>query len=476
MRPSTPSTSNLRLLRTALATTVVLLAVLHGVALAAGPTVLVRVHQRSGVASTYFQLRGRAGTTVRAGTLELVNPTAARIAVRLDPVDGITTDTLGSAYRLRGAAIHGPTRWLRIEHPAVTIPPHGHVQVPVSLAVPHSAKPGDYLAGVAVEALHQVHRLNRAHGLAIGETDRYGVGVELSIPGPRHPLVRFTGARLEREPSGLAFLLLAHNPGNVILKNAHGWALVTQGDRRVAAETITPGTFVTGSAIQYPVPARAEQPREGTRYRVRAKLYYQGGVAYLDTLVVFGHRAAVTQQLYGGPKASSGGWFRWWFGVIAAAALLLLLVGYTRRRRRRPLALAAAIALLERELATGRELSVVHIALGQGSRSARRELLELLRGRVRPSDRICDLEADGLLIVLPATGAGMASAFASDLSTLLDGSGLVESIGAASAAPGMEALDLLANAKGGREGGSNDLDELNLTVPESGDRGAPTGQ
>jgi hypothetical protein len=105
-----------------------------------------------------------------------------------------------------------------------------------------------------------------------------------------------------REPRGLAFLLAANNPGNVILKGVHGWVRVSDGNRIVSATKIQPGTFVSGTAIRYPLLALHEQPAPGKSYRVRGALYYAGGVARLDTTVRFSHAAAVTQQNYGGRK------------------------------------------------------------------------------------------------------------------------------------------------------------------------------
>jgi hypothetical protein len=236
---------------------------------AQGPQVIVKVHQASGLVSPYFQLSASTGRTIRAGGLELVNPTSGTVRVRLDPVDAITTNTLGSAYALAGAGAHGPTTWLRLSRQDVKIAPHASRTVSVSLAVPPTAGPGDYLAGVSVEALGQTQATSVTKGVAIGEIDRYAIGVEVKLPGPRHPALRFTGAAVAREPGGLAFLLAADNPGNVILKGVHGWVRVSDGNRVVSAAKIQPGTFVSGTAIRYPLLALQEQPAPGKSYRVR---------------------------------------------------------------------------------------------------------------------------------------------------------------------------------------------------------------
>jgi hypothetical protein len=292
----------------------------------------------SGPALSYFKLAATRGRSVRVGTLGLRNPTGTTMRVALVPVVGETIDTLGSTYAAPARAARGPARWLRIAPPTVTLGPGGSATVPVSAAVPRTARPGDYLAGVSVEVLGQ-HAETARRGVTIASAVRYAIGVEISIPGRRHGAIKFTGAGVQRQPAGLVFLLKARNTGNVILQNVRGSALVRRGSRVVARVPLGPGTFVTASKIAYPVHAYAETPTEGTRYRVSAYLRYAGGIARLDTTVVFGHRQAVLQAQYGGPKVSgaSGGTAWWKIALLAAAVLygvsatVLLL-----RRRSRP--------------------------------------------------------------------------------------------------------------------------------------------
>jgi hypothetical protein len=51
----------------------------------------------------------------------------------------------------------------------------------VVVLVPRSARPGDYLAGVSVEALGQ-NAETATHGVSIASTVRYAIGVEVT-PG-----------------------------------------------------------------------------------------------------------------------------------------------------------------------------------------------------------------------------------------------------------------------------------------------------
>ena len=301
--------------------------------------------------------------------------------------------------------------------------------------MPRSARAGDYLSGVAVEAIGATTTTRPQGGTSIEEIDRYAIGVELTLPGPRRPAIEFTGARVVRFPSELTFQLLARNTGNVILKDVQGSALVTQAGRVVAELPLGPGTFVTGTAIAYPVGAPGQEPAEGTRYRVQAVLRYHGGVARLDTWVTFGRAAASMQQRYAGAPASSGGGsggvgtLAW--AILAAGAALLLLAGIVlivASRRRRPLRGRAARAHLERLLAGASDaqpVSLMRIEVDPAGPGGRRRAYRVVAQRMRASDRLCDLGTDGVVLVLPATAAATAAGLALDLSSQLAREGVV---------------------------------------------------
>ena len=381
---------------------------------AQSPTVIVKVHPSSGLVSPYFQLEASPGHIVKAGSLEIVNPAPHAVTVRIDPVDAITTDTLGSAYAQTNSALRGAATWLRLGHRVVVVAPHASRSVSVAIAVPASTSAGDYLGGVAVEALGQARTERVGHGVAIGETDRYAIGVEVKLPGPRHPAVAFSGASVGREPAGLVFAVNARNASNVILKNVHGWVRITQGNRPVASARIQPGTFVSGTTISYPVPALREQPTPATAYRVRAALSYTGAVARLDTRVVFSHAAAVKQQNYGGRKLPKP--FPVWRWILFTI-LLLVLVASARKvqqRRRRPLGRVDGMQLLDGMLGPDGDRPV-SIALLVASRRHNAVIASAIRPQLRRGDRVCDLGRDGLLVICRATERATANALVREI-------------------------------------------------------------
>jgi hypothetical protein len=374
----------------------------------------------SGPTLSYFKLSTRNGHLARAGTIGLRNPTGKSLRVVLDPVAGNTIDTLGSTYGLPGSGGGGPASWLRLGRRRVTLAPRATAVIPISVDVPDHAGPGDYLAGVAVEQLGQQAQSASHGGVSTASVVRYAIGVETSVPGPRRPLIQFTGARLTHQPAGPSFLLDARNPGNVILQNVAGRALITRGSRVVARAPLGPGTFVTGTSIAYPILTAHERPREGTVYRVRAYLRYAGGTARLDTLVHFGRAAALSQQIYGGPKAGRSSGLPGWIVValaglgVALAALAIAYLYLARRRKageRSPLReIEAALRAAEQ---SGEPVSLIRVSLAANGAVPAKP--ELLRSRLRQTDRLCRLDAQRFLVVAPDTDQQTAEALAADL-------------------------------------------------------------
>jgi hypothetical protein len=313
-------------------------AALAAPAAAAPPTGLVVVPRPAGANGlSYFRLGVRPGRSSRAGSIELRNPTRSTVQVRVSAVDGLTLSTLGSGYAPPGSLAHGSTTWVGVGRGLVTLGPRSSTRVPVTVKVPAGEHPGDFLSGVSVEALGQDGQGLSRKGVSIASASRYAIGVEVSVPGPRWPLIRFTGAAIDRQPAGLTFELNATNPGNVVLQGVHGHVLVMRGRQIVLSRAIEAGTFVSGTSISYPVTAFHQFPPEGTSYRISAWLDYRGGVARLDTAVAFGHTAAAVQQHYGHappPGAPSSDWWKiLGVGLIALYALGTTILLLRRRSR-----------------------------------------------------------------------------------------------------------------------------------------------
>ncbi len=380
------------------------LACAPGAVAASAPPMTVTISSPSGATGNYFQVSAQPGATTKAGSLNLQNQTDKSITVLVDPVRGLTASTLGSAYGLHGTKANGPASWVVLGERHVSLAPHGRAQVPVSVSVPSSASPGDYLAGISVEEAGAGDQVQLKGNVAIASVQRYAVGLDTTLPGPRHPLIKLTSVDLVREPAGVTFLIHGRNSGNVILQNVHGMATVSDGGKVVARRKLGPGTFVTGTSIAYPLLVPSLQPSEGTSYRVQATMRYPGGTARIDRVVQFGQIDAKRQQAYGGPKVSSGGGNNHLLLVllIAVAVAGCLAAFEVRRRRSGEAALKRALPrAIAQARAGGEPLSVILVPADGGRRP--RGLAAAVRGSLRKRDRLFRLKHSGLMIVSPDT-------------------------------------------------------------------------
>jgi hypothetical protein len=413
---------------------------------------VVAVHPVSGAIGSYFQLNAGAGRSARAGTLELRNLGGTRLTVLLDPVDAVTASTLGSAYAVRGLAIHRPARWTALARRSVVLTPHGTSFVEVGVRVPARARAGDYLSGISVQAAAGARQTKLRGNVSISSIQRYAVGVLVRLPGPRFPLLQLTGASIDRQPAGVAFSLFGRNPGNVILQNVAGTVRITQGKRAVAQMPLGPGTFVTGTSIAYPIPVPREHPREGTVYRVRAVLRYAGRTARLDRLVRFGHLSALRQEAFGGPKArASGGGPSAPLLAGIGGALVAVAAGTGLGWRRLRVGPRSPRGGIERALVAARTraepLSLIVIS---ATGVPARKLRTAVRSRLRRSDRLYPMTDGELLVVASDTAPAAADVLAGELQRAVErapGASGAAVTRVLSAEDGTSAADLLERAQ-----------------------------
>jgi len=305
---------------------------------AAAPGLIVVPHPSPESALSYFTASAPAGQTRQAGSLELHNTGSSALVAALGAVNGRTLDTLGSGYETSRSAPTGSTGWLHFGQPRVTLEPGVVVSIPVSVAVPQGARPGEYLSGVSVEALGQNATSSPSSGVSVASAERYAIGFVTTVPGALHSTIRFTGAGVEAQPSGVVFTARAANEGNAILKGVHGWIRVEREGKLVAEQPVAPGTFVSHTAIAYPVPTRGERPPEGTSYLITGTLEYPGGSTHLHQTVTFGEHQAHVQAIYGrssgsSPFGSLPVWLLVGFTLVALYAAGTTTVLLRRRRR-----------------------------------------------------------------------------------------------------------------------------------------------
>jgi len=111
-------------------------------------------------ARQYFILEGRPGSTLQDG-LAVSNYTDHPITYYVYGADGYNTPKDGQfALRDHGYPMTGVGSWVRTAFPTITVPARTSTVVPISIAIPQNASPGDHVGGVsgmdtAVESVQQ---------------------------------------------------------------------------------------------------------------------------------------------------------------------------------------------------------------------------------------------------------------------------------------------------------------------------------
>jgi hypothetical protein len=436
------------------AATALLAALPAAASAAAGPPRLdVRAEQRTAGGRTpvsWFVVEGHPGRSTAVGRLLVSNPERRAVRVTIDAVRGETAQNLGSAYDLRAARPGGAAPWTRLSVRTLTIPPRSTRPVGVSLAVPAAAQAGEYLSGIAVEAGVADRRSPRKAKVALTRRLRFVVGLQANLPGPRRPHVTFDAVSVERYPSGVTFVARARNDGNMILTGVRGRMVVSRNGRTVLEQRLGPGAFVSHSVLRWGALAPREHPAEGTQYDVEAVLQYAGRTVRTTRAVSFGKRQAEVQEDYTPPSvaaaAPDAGPAPWMIGALAGGALAAVLAGLALlrlRRRRRPHSRSTAMKVLRAELATASEarpLSVIVVRPAAAADVA--TVAREMRARLRGPDVLCDLGAEGLLVIARDTGSRAAEGLAEDIGRLpvVRASGALVGVATAHAGTDVEAL------------------------------------
>jgi len=109
--------------------------------------------------------------------------------------------------------------WVRMLHPAVTVPAHARINEPFTVTVPGNATPGDHTGGVIASV--------RLPGRQLRFEPRIGVPMYLRVSGPLVPVLRVEGTSATYHGTvnpfgggGADVSYVVHNTGNVRLLGA----------------------------------------------------------------------------------------------------------------------------------------------------------------------------------------------------------------------------------------------------------------
>ena len=288
--------------------------------------------------SGYYLLDARPGNTLTQ-SLHVTNPNDHTVTVRVDPIDAVTSDVTGTAMRPPTSARVLTSRWIVVATPELILRPQEVRDVSFTVRVPPRTPPGQYVAGVSAWVPLTKHAVPAAPGkkqaaFSMDIQFQRAIAVEVDVPGPRAPKLVVTGAEPQVNANGVTLGVHIANQGNAF---AHGHGVVRVADTRTDF-SFKINTFVSGTAIVYPVPWTSSV-KAGVHH-VEVDLDYEGGrrTTWNGIVTISGDLANQLQSdLAKITVPKKGGGINW---LLVAAILVVigLVVGAVllRRHARRP--------------------------------------------------------------------------------------------------------------------------------------------
>ncbi len=224
----------------------------------------------------YFVVDAEPGSTVSQYAL-VSNTGAAAVEAQVVPVDAVTSDTGGIAYRLPSDPRQLVGGWVSLAASRFQVEPGKGVVTPFTISVPAGTPPGQYVGGltafVPVGATQQSQPQQGQAGqqFAVVVQTRSVAAVEVNVPGLRRAAFTIFGADGTYQPDSAYVVIRVRNTGNVLLQG-HGNVVVTRAadSTPIIAGPFTVDTTVPDSDFTYPI-RWTRQPDLG-RYRMHVEL------------------------------------------------------------------------------------------------------------------------------------------------------------------------------------------------------------
>jgi hypothetical protein len=167
------------------------------------------------------------------------------------PVDGLTGATSGTVFANRQDPVRKAARWIQLHVDHVTVPARSQRELGFGVRAPDGAKPGDHVAGIAIEDAHPRTSGGR---FSITQVVRAVVGVKVTIDGDASSAMSLKGPELKPLPGTKvsSVVLAVSNTGGTLCKPKLRVTLAGSGRPRTVRRTLD--TVLPGDTIPYPLP------------------------------------------------------------------------------------------------------------------------------------------------------------------------------------------------------------------------------
>ncbi len=185
----------------------------------------------------------------------------------------------------------GSQAWITLSATEVTLIPGEERLIPFEVSIPADVGPGQYVAGLVVEALPDEQSLESAGGnssnpdeaqFAVKVVRRVGVAVVFDISGEQIASLEIEDISLcQQDDEGATFAIKLKNTGNIFFQT-QGFFIVTdrKAERLITTTPLDFDTILPGDTISFFVP-RSARFADG-EYLLSIVLQYEGKRATLE--------------------------------------------------------------------------------------------------------------------------------------------------------------------------------------------------
>jgi hypothetical protein len=199
----------------------------------------------------YFDLTMKPGET-RTFAVTIANDGDTVVAAATYAADVYTIINGGFGGRLRDEPQTGATAWIDYPADVLQLAPGDATDRSFSVAVPDSARPGEYISSLVLENDQPI--LDTA-AVGLNQIVRQAVAVVVTVPGSRSPGLAI-GAAAHKIAAGRSIVQVAvENTGNIRLKPVVGFTLVDPTGTQISHATVQMDTFYahTDAFVEVPL-------------------------------------------------------------------------------------------------------------------------------------------------------------------------------------------------------------------------------
>ena len=272
----------------------------------------------------YFVLSMQPGDVERQ-TVDLTNPSAETLTVRLAAVDAATAQMGGVDYGAEQLTPKATGTWIILDQDLVELEPGDSEEVAFEVNAPTDAASGVHLGGLVVWVEGAEQQQDAGAGATMNVQSRRVVAVQVEVAGPAAPVLEIRGAEAEARPDGLYLGIDLFNSGNGFAKGTGTVSIEGRdGQGAFLVDTVVPRTGTI-----YPFRWAGSSVPSGS-YEVAIEVDYGVRIVTWQGEVVVG--SAVQSDLRGRGVGEGKGSGLQKYLVLGALLLLVAVVAVLFRR------------------------------------------------------------------------------------------------------------------------------------------------